>query len=90
MCEVTAIATPLDELNIQFTPPISIPERHLQHTHATFVRGLLNPVSILSIMNIIVPLKLSIKEMPNIFLLLFHQQHFSACFNRSYFLYYKF
>ncbi|KAJ9177857.1 hypothetical protein P3X46_013020 [Hevea brasiliensis] len=43
MCEVTAIATPLDELNIQFTPPISIPERQLQHTHATFVRGLLNP-----------------------------------------------
>ncbi|XP_065874798.1 farnesylcysteine lyase [Euphorbia lathyris] len=43
MCEVTVIATPLDELNIQFTPPISVPERHLQHTHATFVRGLLNP-----------------------------------------------
>ncbi|XP_043711496.1 farnesylcysteine lyase-like [Telopea speciosissima] len=42
-CEVTVIATPLDELNIQFNPPISIPERKLQHTHATFVRGLLNP-----------------------------------------------
>ncbi|GAV75620.1 Prenylcys_lyase domain-containing protein/NAD_binding_8 domain-containing protein [Cephalotus follicularis] len=42
-CEVTAIATPLDEENIQFTPPISIPERKLQHTHATFVRGLLDP-----------------------------------------------
>ncbi|KAJ7962642.1 farnesylcysteine lyase [Quillaja saponaria] len=37
-CEVV-----VDELNIQFTPPLSIPERKLQHTHATFVRGLLNP-----------------------------------------------
>ncbi|XP_027334707.1 farnesylcysteine lyase isoform X3 [Abrus precatorius] len=43
-CEVAVVATPLDELNIQFVPPISIPERKLQHTHATFVRGLLNPV----------------------------------------------
>nr|POF03691.1 farnesylcysteine lyase [Quercus suber] len=42
-CEVAVVATPLDELNIQFTPPISIPKRKLQHTHATFVRGLLNP-----------------------------------------------
>ncbi|KAJ7945111.1 farnesylcysteine lyase [Quillaja saponaria] len=42
-CEVVVVATPLDELNIQFTPPLSIPERKLQHTHATFVRGLLNP-----------------------------------------------
>jgi hypothetical protein len=47
-CEVAVVATPLDELNIQFTPSISIPKRKLQHTHATFVRGLLNPVSILS------------------------------------------
>lgn len=53
-CEVTAVATPLDELNIQFTPPIAIPERKLQHTHATFVRGVLNPVSILGIIGIIV------------------------------------
>ncbi|KAJ9558561.1 hypothetical protein OSB04_013175 [Centaurea solstitialis] len=42
-CQVTVVATPLDELNIQFTPVISIPKRELQHTHATFVRGLLNP-----------------------------------------------
>ncbi|KAB1210513.1 Farnesylcysteine lyase [Morella rubra] len=42
-CEVAVVATPLDELNIQFNPQISIPERKLQHTHATFVRGLLNP-----------------------------------------------
>ncbi|XVF16929.1 hypothetical protein REPUB_Repub10bG0073200 [Reevesia pubescens] len=42
-CEVTVIATPLDEVNIQFKPSIFIPERKLQHTHATFVRGLLNP-----------------------------------------------
>ncbi|XP_050207285.1 farnesylcysteine lyase [Mercurialis annua] len=42
-CEVAVVGTPLDELNIQFSPPISLPERHLQHTHATFVRGLLSP-----------------------------------------------
>lgn len=45
ICEVAVVATPLDEISIQFIPPISIPERKLQHTHATFVRGLLNPVS---------------------------------------------
>ena len=50
-CEVAVVATPLDELNIQFTPPISIPKRKLQHTHATFVRGLLNPVSNLATIN---------------------------------------
>ncbi|MQL82056.1 hypothetical protein Taro_014532 [Colocasia esculenta] len=42
-CGVVVIATPLDELNISFTPSVSIPSRNLQHTHATFVRGLLNP-----------------------------------------------
>lgn len=42
-CEVTVVATPLDELSIQFFPEISIPQRKLQHTHATFIRGLLNP-----------------------------------------------
>ncbi|OWM76357.1 farnesylcysteine lyase [Punica granatum] len=42
-CEVTIVATPLDELSIRFDPPVSIPPRKLQHTHATFVRGLLNP-----------------------------------------------
>ncbi|XP_071689482.1 farnesylcysteine lyase [Rutidosis leptorrhynchoides] len=42
-CQVTVVATPLDELNIRFTPEISIPERKLQHTYTTFVRGLLNP-----------------------------------------------
>lgn len=45
-CRVTVIATPLDESDIRFTPPISIPSRKLQHTHATFVRGILNPVSV--------------------------------------------
>lgn len=45
-CQVTVVATPLDEVNILFNPGISIPPRKLQHTHATFVRGLLNPVSI--------------------------------------------
>lgn len=44
-CDVAVVATPLDEVNIQFTPLVSIPKRSLQHTHATFVRGLLNPVS---------------------------------------------
>ncbi|KAG0480771.1 hypothetical protein HPP92_011629 [Vanilla planifolia] len=42
-CEITVIATPLDELNITFIPSISIPRRRLQHTFTTFVRGLLNP-----------------------------------------------
>lgn len=42
-CEVTVVATPLDEVNIRFSPPISIPARKLQHTYTTFVRGLLNP-----------------------------------------------
>lgn len=46
-CDVTVIATPLDELNITFDPPVSVPNRKLQHTFTTFVRGLLNPVSIL-------------------------------------------
>lgn len=45
-CEVTVIATPLDEINITIVPPVSIPSRRLQHTYTTFVRGLLNPVSI--------------------------------------------
>lgn len=44
-CEITVIATPLDELDISFTPPVSIPSRRLQHTFTTFVRGLINPVS---------------------------------------------
>lgn len=48
-CDVTVVATPLDELNISFNPKISIPDRKLQHTHATFIRGLWNPVSIRSI-----------------------------------------
>ncbi|XP_051126941.1 farnesylcysteine lyase isoform X3 [Andrographis paniculata] len=42
-CQVTAVATPLDEVKIHFNPAISIPPRKLQHTHATFVRGLLDP-----------------------------------------------
>jgi prenylcysteine oxidase/farnesylcysteine lyase len=45
-CEVAVVATPLDESSIQFSPPVSVPMRQLQHTHATFVRGLVNPVSI--------------------------------------------
>jgi len=44
-CKVTVIATPLDELNIGFTPSVLIPNRRLQHTFTTFVRGLLNLVS---------------------------------------------
>ncbi|GER33965.1 farnesylcysteine lyase [Striga asiatica] len=42
-CQVTVVATPLDESSICFNPELSIPPRKLQHTHATFVRGLLNP-----------------------------------------------
>ncbi|KAL6651686.1 hypothetical protein ACP70R_010611 [Stipagrostis hirtigluma subsp. patula] len=41
-CTVAVVATPLDEVNITFSPAISIPPRKMQHTHATFVRGLLN------------------------------------------------
>ncbi|XP_044470383.1 farnesylcysteine lyase isoform X2 [Mangifera indica] len=44
-CEVTAVSTPLDELNLRFSPPISVPERKLQHTHATFVYFGLDDVS---------------------------------------------
>ncbi|KAI8032808.1 Farnesylcysteine lyase [Camellia lanceoleosa] len=32
-----------NEINIRFTPTFLIPNRQLQHTHATFVRGFLNP-----------------------------------------------
>ncbi|KAJ4715229.1 Farnesylcysteine lyase, partial [Melia azedarach] len=42
-CQIAVVATPLDELNLRFIPSISIPERKLQHTHATFIRGALNP-----------------------------------------------
>ncbi|KAK1280470.1 Farnesylcysteine lyase [Acorus gramineus] len=42
-CDVAVVATPLDELNISFIPPISIPPRKLQHTYTTFVHGLINP-----------------------------------------------
>ncbi|XP_028766094.1 farnesylcysteine lyase-like [Neltuma alba] len=43
VCEVAVVATPLDESNIQLFPQTSISKRKTQHTHATFVRGLLNP-----------------------------------------------
>ncbi|XP_078179315.1 farnesylcysteine lyase [Carex rostrata] len=42
-CDVTVIATPLDEVNITFVPPVSLPSRRMQHTYTTFIRGLLNP-----------------------------------------------
>ncbi|KAJ4786431.1 Prenylcysteine oxidase [Rhynchospora pubera] len=42
-CDVTVVATPLDEVNITFVPPVSIPYRRMQHTYTTFIRGLLNP-----------------------------------------------
>ncbi|CAI9090142.1 OLC1v1024846C2 [Oldenlandia corymbosa var. corymbosa] len=42
-CHVAVIATPLDEVNLKFTPSVSVPKRKLQHTFATFVRGCLNP-----------------------------------------------
>lgn len=42
-CGITVVATPLDEVKIQFIPGISIPERKLQHTYTTFVRGVINP-----------------------------------------------
>lgn len=51
-CQIAVVATPLDELNLRFIPSISIPERKLQHTHATFIRGALNPVSYILILKL--------------------------------------
>lgn len=45
-CDVTVVATPLDEINITFVPPVLVPYRRMQHTYTTFIRGLLNPVSV--------------------------------------------
>ncbi|KAF5950470.1 hypothetical protein HYC85_012463 [Camellia sinensis] len=42
-CDISVVATPLDEINIRFTPAFLIPNRKLHHTHVTFVRGFLNP-----------------------------------------------
>uniref|UniRef100_A0A7N0TW26 Prenylcysteine lyase domain-containing protein n=1 Tax=Kalanchoe fedtschenkoi TaxID=63787 RepID=A0A7N0TW26_KALFE len=42
-CDVTVVATPLDEVAIEFSPPVVVAERKLQHTYTTFVRGILNP-----------------------------------------------
>lgn len=42
-CNAVILATSLDESQIEFSPPISIPKRHMQHTHTTFVRGIINP-----------------------------------------------
>lgn len=41
-CDAVIIATPLDEVNISFTPPVEVSGRSLQHTYTTFVRGLIN------------------------------------------------
>lgn len=50
-CDAVILATSLDESQIEFSPPISIPKRQMQHTHTTFVRGIINPVSFLSCHN---------------------------------------
>ncbi|KAI8032346.1 Farnesylcysteine lyase [Camellia lanceoleosa] len=42
-CDISVVATPLDEINIRFTLAFLIPNRQLHHTYATFVRGFLNP-----------------------------------------------
>lgn len=42
-CDAVLLATSLDESEIAFSPPISIPTRQMQHTHTTFVRGVINP-----------------------------------------------
>ncbi|KAH7416458.1 hypothetical protein KP509_14G092300 [Ceratopteris richardii] len=42
-CNAIILATSLDESQIDFRPPIQIPRRKMQHTHATFVRGIINP-----------------------------------------------
>ncbi|CAM6110910.1 unnamed protein product [Calypogeia fissa] len=41
-CDAVVIATPLDEVEISFSPEVDIPGRSLQHTYTTFVRGLIN------------------------------------------------
>eukprot|EP00249_Psilotum_nudum_P002498 c15569_g1_i1 orf=273-1718(-) len=41
-CDAVILATSLDENHIKFSPPISIPDRRMQHTFTTFVRGLIN------------------------------------------------
>eukprot|EP00250_Pteridium_aquilinum_P014701 c22148_g1_i1 orf=247-1689(+) len=43
LCDAVILATSLDESQIEFSPPISIPKRRMQHTHTTFVRGIINP-----------------------------------------------
>lgn len=91
-CDVTVVATPLDEINIQFTPPVSVPERKLQHTHATFVRGLLNPVSNLAA-TIFADLSISLYICPFLFVLVLsvriHSGAYSNpwwfCFNQGVF-----
>ncbi|KAL9678196.1 hypothetical protein QQ045_016035 [Rhodiola kirilowii] len=42
-CDVTVVASPLDEVPIEFSPPVTVAARKLQHTYTTFVRGVLNP-----------------------------------------------
>lgn len=62
-CNAVIVATSLDESHIKFTPQVSIPQRHMQHTHATFVRGIINPEyfgmpSVASVPNLIGTLEL--------------------------------
>ncbi|KAL3693194.1 hypothetical protein R1sor_006845 [Riccia sorocarpa] len=42
-CDAVVIATPLDEVTIDFVPKLQLPPRKMQHTHTAFVRGLINP-----------------------------------------------
>lgn len=65
-CNAVILATSLDENQMEFSPPISIPKRHMQHTHATFVQGIINPhyfgkSSVSSVPNLIGTL-----ELPNL------------------------
>ncbi|GLJ44512.1 hypothetical protein SUGI_0934390 [Cryptomeria japonica] len=65
-CEVAVLATPLDEVNISFIPEFSIPERHLQHTYTTFVRGQLNPVYFGQPSSFILPKLIGTLEVPSL------------------------
>ncbi len=43
-CDTVILATSLDESKIEINPKVKLPQRSMQHTYTTFIRGLLNAV----------------------------------------------
>jgi prenylcysteine oxidase/farnesylcysteine lyase len=41
-CDTVILATSLDESKIEINPKVKLPQRSMQHTYTTFIRGLLN------------------------------------------------